>query len=154
MAKINRITHCSFRCLDFEKMLSFYRDTLEIPVAFNLRNEDGSLWLTYLEIAPDEFIELFNEKYGGKNDWQPKGHHHTCLLVEDIQETARILEAKGVLITNGPVSEGKVFRSPYQIEGKRGTCNSWCFYIQDPEGNEIEYMQYTPESLQVVNDHD
>jgi catechol 2,3-dioxygenase-like lactoylglutathione lyase family enzyme len=154
MAKITKITHCSFRCNNFEKTLSFYRDILEIPLTFTLRNEDGSVWLSYLEVAPGEFIELFNEAYKGKNEWKPKGHHHTCLLVDDIQETARALESKGVLLTHGPVALQSPFRVPYRVEGTRGQCNSWAFYIQDPEGNEIEFMQYTPESLQVVNDHD
>jgi catechol 2,3-dioxygenase-like lactoylglutathione lyase family enzyme len=154
MAQIKKITHCSFYCNDFEKTLAFYRDILELPLIFTLRNEDGSVWLSYLEVAPGEFIELFNETYQGKNEWKPKGHHHTCLLVEDIQEAARTLESKGVLLTAGPAAIGNYFRTPYKIEGKRGQCNSWAFYIQDPEGNEIEFMQYTPESLQVVNDHD
>ena len=35
-----------------------------------------------------------------------------------------------------------------------GQCGSIAFYIQDPEGNEIEVMQYTENSLQVLNDHD
>jgi lactoylglutathione lyase/glyoxylase I family protein len=153
MAKINRLTHCSFRCNNFEKTLSFYRDILEIPVAFTLRNEDGSVWLTYLELGPGEFIELFNETYTGKNEWKSKGHHHTCFLVDDIQEAARTLESKGIPLTQGPVDLRKFFQIPYKLEGKQGLCNSWAFYIQDPEGNEIEFMQYTPESLQVVNDH-
>jgi catechol 2,3-dioxygenase-like lactoylglutathione lyase family enzyme len=154
MAKINRLTHCSFRCNDFEKTLAFYRDILEIPIAFTLRNEDGSVWLTYLEIAPGEFIELFNERYSGKNDWAPKGHHHTCFLVLDIQEAARSLESKGVLLTKGPIALWDPYRIPYKLDCKQGQCNSWCFFVQDPEGNEIEFMQYTAESLQVVNDHD
>jgi catechol 2,3-dioxygenase-like lactoylglutathione lyase family enzyme len=154
MAQIKKLTHCSFRCNDFEKTRAFYRDVLEIPLAFTLRNEDGSVWLSYMEIAPGEFIELFNESYNGKNEWKSKGHHHTCFLVSDIQEAARTLESKGVLLTHGPVDTQPPFRIPYKFEGKRGQCNSWTFFVQDPEGNEIEFMQYTPESLQVVNDHD
>jgi catechol 2,3-dioxygenase-like lactoylglutathione lyase family enzyme len=154
MTAVKRMTHCSFRCNNFEKTLAFYREILEIPLAFTLRNEDGSVWLAYLQIAPGEFIELFNETYAGKNEWAPKGHHHTCFLVEDIQEAAGTLESKGVLLTRGPVDMAGPYRIPYKLDCKRGQCNSWAFFVQDPEGNEIEFMQYTPESLQVVNDHD
>ncbi len=153
MAKIDRITHCSFRCNKFDETLRFYRDTLELPHAFTLRNEDGTVWLSYLQVAPRQFIELFNERYSGDNNWEKRGHHHVCLIVKDIREAARTLEAKGVMITHGPITDNPPYRIPYEIDPVPGACHSYGFYIQDPEGNEIEIMQYTDKSLQVVNDH-
>ena len=154
MAKINGLTHCSFRTNHFDEMVHFYRDILELPHLFTLRNEDGSVWIEYLKVAPREFIELFNERYTGDNNWRNRAHQHICLMVEDIVEAARSLEAKGVMICHGPIMENPPYRIPYEIDHSRGKCNSYGFFVHDPEGNEIEFMQYTDESLQVVNDHD
>ncbi len=153
MAKIERISHAALRCNKFEETLKFYRDTLGLPHAFTLRNEDGSVWISYLQIAPRQFIELFNETYSGDNAWADRGHHHLCIIVKDIEEAARALEDKGVMITKGPIAENPPYRIPYAVNHSIGKCNSYGFFIHDPEGNEIEIMQYTDKSLQVVNDH-
>ena len=87
------ITHCSFYCNDYEKMLHFYRDTLEIPAIFTLRNEDGTPWLTYLKVAQRQFIELFNDRYAPSAKWGEYSFSHVSLLVSDIFEAVRTLEA-------------------------------------------------------------
>lgn len=143
------ITHCSFKCKDFEKMLHFYRDVLEIPAIFTLRNEDSTPWLTYLKVSDKQFIELFNESYENDNDWEKQSYAHLSLLVEDIFEAVATLEAKGVLITKGPKVHGKFLRVPYICDNAPGACGSLTAWVQDPEGNEIEFMQYTPASMQL-----
>lgn len=144
------ITHCSFYCNDYEKMLHFYRDVLEIPAIFTLRNEDGSVWLTYLKVAERQFIELFNEPYEARDKWGEYSFTHLSLMVEDIFEAVRTLESKGVLITKGPKANGKFLRVPYIADHEVGACGSYTAWVQDPEGNEIELMQYTPVSMQVM----
>lgn len=165
------ITHVTFTCRDFLAMRRFYRDTLGLKELFLLpyTNEildgfkekgyeignlkAGDLWIDYLEIAPKQFVELFNIPYNGENDTQDEGFHHFCLRVEDIVVAARELEAKGITLYNGPKWLNNPFTEPYPenpIEaGKQGQCGSLAFYIQDPEGNEIEIMQYTKDSLQL-----
>ncbi len=152
MSGIKNITHTSFRCHDFEKMVSFYRDTLELEFMFTLRHQNGNPWLTYLKVAPGEFIELFNEQYSDNDPWENQGHHHICLIVENIEEAAETLEAKGVKLTHGPAAGKSPFRRPFLVEEAPLRCHSRAFYIQDPEGNEIEVMQYTEKSLQVICD--
>lgn len=146
---INGITHCSFYCNDFEKMLHFYRDIMEIPAIFTLRNEDSTPWLTYLKVSDKQFIELFNDRYAGDNDWRKISFSHVSLLVDDIFEAVRTLEAKGVLITKGPRVLGNFLRVPFVCDNEPGACGSLTAWVQDPEGNEIELMQYTPVSMQV-----
>lgn len=147
---IGGITHCSFYCNDYEKMLHFYRNILELPAIFTLRNEDGTPWLTYLKVAERQFIELFNDHYEPSAKWGEYSFSHMSLLVADIFEAVRTLEAKGVLITKGPRAEGKFLRVPYICDNEPGACGSMTAWIQDPEGNEIELMQYTPVSMQVM----
>jgi catechol 2,3-dioxygenase-like lactoylglutathione lyase family enzyme len=150
---IKKITHCTFSCKNYDETVSFYRDTLELKQLFTMRNEDGTPWITYLKVTEKEFIELLNESYVGSNDFKNRGHHHVSLMVKDIQEAARTLEGKGVLLTAGPASEKNYYRIPFSQCWEHGKCGSIAFWVHDPEGNEIEIMQYTGASLQVLNDH-
>ncbi|MDD4849737.1 MAG: VOC family protein [Gemmiger sp.] len=165
------LTHVTFTCKNFPAMRAFYRDTLGLKEVFALPYNEailqgfvetgyavdglkpGEIWIVYLEVAPRQFVELFNLPYHGENDTQNEGFHHFCLRVEDIVAAARELEAKGVPLYNGPRWLNAPFTSPYPenpiAEGCQGQCGSLAFYIQDPEGNEIEIMQYTTDSLQV-----
>ena len=145
------ITHCSFYCKDFEKMLSFYRDTLELEQIFTLRYEDGTPWLAYLKVTDRQYVELFTDKYEGDNRFGTYSFTHMSLIVDDMYAATRALERKGVLITRGPRCECQVLRVPYiAADYGAGACGSLTAWVQDPEGNEIELMQYTPVSMQVM----
>ena len=50
------------------------------------------------------------------------------------------------------LSNGDVLRIPYvaATDYREGACGSLTAWVQDPEGNEIELMQYTPVSMQVM----
>ena len=166
---INRITHCTFTCKDYPAMERFYGETLGLKKLFHINytqeiidgflqsgyrdftGKVGDEWLAYYKVAPKEFIELFNLPYCGENDTQNTGFHHVCLVVEDIIEAARELEGKGVTLYRGPRWLNNPFTEPFD-GSEIGQCGSIAFYVQDPEGNEIELMQYTPESLQVKHD--
>lgn len=165
------LTHVTFTCKDFLAMRSFYRDTLGLKELFvlpynkqiidNFTNKGydvsgikpGDDWIVYLEVAPKQFVELFNTPYNGENDTENESFHHFCLRVEDIVAAARELEAKGVTLYNGPRWMHSPLTEPYPEDpikaGRQGACGSLAFYIQDPEGNEIEIMQYTEDSLQL-----
>lgn len=165
------LTHVTFTCKDFLAMRTFYHDTLGLKELFVLPYNDtvlkgfresgydttglkpGDVWIVYLEVAPRQFVELFNLPYNGDNETQNTGFHHFCLRVENIVEAARELEAKGVTLYNGPKWQNNPFMEAYpenpKEAGKQGQCGSLSFYIQDPEGNEIEIMQYTADSRQV-----
>ena len=99
-------------CKDAEKMTAFYRDALE---------GDG-----YLEFA------------AGRNDFLGRGasYRHVCFVVNDILQAAGELKRKGIQIKTGTAKciNPYVFRPDPQ---KAGT-----FMVYDPEGNEIEFMQY------------
>ena len=112
MEYLKGITHCTFLCRDYEKMVSFYRDKLGLKQIFctqlhksvrdsmkksfpELKLSVGEEWMTYLEIAPRNFIELFKISYKAQvNDVEDTGFHHICLLVDDIVAAARELERR------------------------------------------------------------
>lgn len=160
------LTHITFTCKDFHNMRSFYRDTLGLKELFALPYNDtvlkgfqtsgydttglmpGDIWIVYLEVAPRQFVELFNLPYNGANEPRNAGFHHFSLRVENIVEASRELEAKGVQLYNSPTWQNNPLINPMEA-GKQGQCGSMAFYIKDPEGNEIEIIQYTADSQQV-----
>jgi catechol 2,3-dioxygenase-like lactoylglutathione lyase family enzyme len=75
-------------------------------------------------------------------------------MVEDIVAAARELRDKGLTFWHGPEWMGERFKDPCDEDELRGQCGSLAFYIHDPEGNAIEVMQYTKDSLQAIHDHD
>lgn len=158
------LTHITLKCNDFNEMCSFYRDTVGLEQVFTLpytgemaKNyqdqgiREGDTWLAYFKVADRQFVELFNQKYSTKYHIPEYSFMHFCLLVEDIVEAARHFEGKGVKLWKGP----KYAKNPYgdePYEKQNLQCGSYAFYIQDPEGNEIEVMQYSEKSMQVTCD--
>lgn len=102
-------------CKDVGKMSAFYGKCLDA--------------VNYLEFV------------GGRGDFQGRGdsYRHVCIVVNDILQTACELESRGVHIKTGTAKciNPYVFRPDPQ---KAGT-----FMVYDPEGNEIEFMQYREE---------
>lgn len=146
---LNGIANNCFLCKDFDKMLAFYRDTLELPLAYMLRNEDGSPREAWLKVTDRQFIKLVNRAYTDENTWGSFSFGHYSLLVKDIYAAVAALEAKGVLITDGPSANKNYFLVPYKTVAKPACCGSMTAWVTDPEGNEIEFMQYTAASMQL-----
>ena len=171
MEYIKKLAHCTFTCRDYPAMKKFYGEVLGLKQCFTLHFTKGILdkytsegydtshvkegdeWISYFEVAEKEYIELFHLPYGGDGDPQNAGFHHVCLLVEDITEAAREFEAKGIQLYDGTKWMGNPYHEPYPQDpaaaSKQGQCGSFTFFVQDPEGNEIEIMQYTKDSLQL-----
>lgn len=153
--KFNSIMHVSFYVKDFDKMLDFYCGVLGLKQKMLVRygtyinsskphmkkmaeERPNDIFLTYVEIAPGQFLEFFpqSEKQKPHTEWNEYvGYSHFALLVDDIHETHRQLVEKGVEI---------------DIEPNIGPSKTWQMWIHDPEGNKFEIMQYTEGSLQVV----
>lgn len=63
------------------------------------------------------------------------GLQHIAVIVDDIHATYADILKMGI------ENEG---------EPRLGPDRTWQFWIHDPDGNQFEFMQYTPESYQVV----
>jgi catechol 2,3-dioxygenase-like lactoylglutathione lyase family enzyme len=88
------------------------------------------------------FVEIFDirlsaEHWGGKvkalSAQALSTYQHFCLEVKDIEAVARELNEKGVDVT------------PLKV----GMDHSKQIWIKDPDGNPIEFMEYTEQSLQI-----
>jgi lactoylglutathione lyase len=129
-----RIGHVALKVADIGRSLEFYRDRLGFAEMMRLNNDDGSLWLVYLRITDTQFIELFT---GGQGVRAP-GHeataiNHFCLECTDLDATAAMLRKAGVRLT---------------VEPKLGLDGNRQCWIEDPDGNRIEFMQMSPDSMQ------
>jgi catechol 2,3-dioxygenase-like lactoylglutathione lyase family enzyme len=131
---ITGLTHAAVRVTDIDKSLKFYSGLLGLPEQFRLANDKGEPWLIYLKIAERQFIELFPGGAGPHEAPKCAALVHICLEVDDIQATYTELTGRG-LVTRG--------------EPKMGGDGSWQFWTDDPDGNPIEFHQFTPESRQI-----
>lgn len=129
------LTHAAIRITDVDKSLEFYAGILGLSEQFRLTNDEGKPWLVYLKIAEGQFIELFPGAEGRHEPVKTAGLVHLCLEVDDIQSTYRTLTERGLVARGEPVL------------GKDG---SWQFWTDDPDGNPIEFHQFTAESRQMA----
>ena len=121
------INHVGISTKNYDDALAFYRDTLGAKEAFTIRNPDGTVRLTYLQLSRDTFIELLPVAAD-----QPSGVTHIGIETDDVDASIANLRAHGVAVADPTVgvSKARVGR------------------ITDPDGVAIEVMQMGPDSLQ------
>ena len=134
---ITGIGHVAFRVTDLERALEFYCGKLGFREAFRLDREgEPSPWIVYLQLAENQFVELFP---GGEGTVAPRsgaaGYNHYCLVVDDLAATLRELRDRGVELSGEP---------------RQGMDTNWQFWLTDPDGNAIELMQIMPGSPQAA----
>lgn len=144
--KYNALGHVALRCNHFDETYDFYVNKLHLEEKFRLNKDDGSLWLAYIHCGNGQYIELFPDSYDGDNRFATHSQVHFCLEVSDFRAALEMIAAEGITIYNGP--EQPVLNPPYEKK-PLGMCGSLCAFIQDPEGNYIEIMQFTPKSMQI-----
>ena len=134
MKGIRGFGHVAIKVKDLDATLGFYQGKLGFPEMLRLYKDDGSVWLVYLRITDDVFLEIFpgaeNDRAPGKN---ANGVNHLCLMIDDLDTFCPDVEAKGIPLTA-------------QIKmGADGNRQAW---IEDPDGNRIELMEMAPDCLQ------
>jgi lactoylglutathione lyase len=134
MTQFASLAHVALRTKDIDKSLAFYTGKLGMPEMLRLFYDDGSLFLIYLKITDDQYLELFPEGVGDRAPGKDiTAVNHFCLSVEDIERSVDELVAAGVTIT-------REIRS-----GVDGNRQAW---IEDPDGNRIELMEMAADCLQ------
>ena len=120
------IAHVALYVHDLVQSRAFYKDFLGFDEPFSLPNRDGSLHLTWIKINDRQAIELFPEK-APKTDRL----YQVSFQVSDAEMMRQYLAGKGIAVPDTvPL-------------GKSGTAN---LMIQDPDGHNVEFVQYLPES--------
>ena len=126
------IGHSAYGVQDIDASLAFYVDQLGLEKAFELRRDDGTLWIVYVYCGGGSFVELFP---GEDVTERPNtdSYKHLCLRVDDMTATLDDLRQRGL----EPIDPPSV--------GKDGNTQAW---VRDPDGNLIELMQIAPDSDQ------
>ena len=137
---IRQLAHVCFFTDRLETMVAFYRDGLGFPVKFTLNTDDDELMGYYFDCGAATFIEIFDQRlavkqWGGQVQTLKPGsqYKHFCLEVTGLVEVKAMLVSRGIEVTNM----------------KKGIDHSLQAWITDPDGNAIELMEYTHESLQL-----
>ena len=138
---IRQLAHLNFVTNDLSKIIDFYVNKLGMKVKFTLDNRDGQPFGYYFECGNSTFLEFFDqamaaEVWGGKVEDLAIGtrYKHFCLEVIGLDEFCKELKSKGVDVS----------------EISMGMDNSRQAWIADPDGNQIELMEYGPSSLQLT----
>lgn len=137
---IRQLAHLCFHTDRVAQMVAFYQDVLSLPVKFTLSGDDGQNLGYYFDCGQSTFIEVFDhaaaiKQWGGQLEPLAAGnrYQHFCLEIIGLEAFKNLLEARGVTVS--PITVG--------LDGSR---QAW---ISDPDGNAIELMEYTPQSLQL-----
>jgi catechol 2,3-dioxygenase-like lactoylglutathione lyase family enzyme len=163
---IRGLMHLGLRVKNYEKSLSFYCDGLGFKKMFEFtkrdyyemlseggdvadRRDENSIWLTYLRITDGQYLELFPVPDEEVNKYEERqSFFHYSLQVDNIVEAVKRLRAHGIKVysLHKDIAEGK--QAPQKFVPLKGKCNSLIAWINDPDGNMIEIMELTEESLQ------
>jgi lactoylglutathione lyase len=134
MRGLTGIGHVAIRVKDVARTLEFYCDRLGFAEILRLHHDDGRLWLIYLRITDDQFLEIFPEAVGERAPpREANGLNHVCLEVDDLDGILDQLAERGVPLTQA------------RKVGADGNLQAW---IEDPDGNRIELMQMASDGLQ------
>lgn len=135
MAAITGIGHIALKVHDIGRSLDFYRDRLGFPEMMRIDKPEGGLWLVYLRVTDEQFIEIFP---GAESDrapgWNGNAITHVCLTVDDLDAVVDRVTSAGI---------------PLLIEKKTAIDGNRQAWIEDPDGNRIEFMQLSPDSMQM-----
>lgn len=138
---IKKLAHVCLFTDQLDPMIAFYRDVLGFPVKFTMKHDDGFAFGYYFACGDTTFVEIFDQR-GAVKQWggeivamranQEARARHFCFEVEGLETLVASLERKGVKVR--PISVGMDHSK-----------QAW---IKDPDGNDIELMEYTARSLQ------
>jgi lactoylglutathione lyase len=122
------VAHIGLRTGDIAAARNFYGHVLGFAEPFHIDKPDGSLMLTYFKVNDHQYIEIFPNLESATQDRLS----HVAFETTDIKQLRDYLASKGVAV-------------PAAVNtGRDGNLN---MMIKDPEGHNIEFVQYMPGSL-------
>ena len=136
MRGITSLGHVAIRVRDVDRTLDFYAGKLGLAELLRLHHDDGRLWLVYLRITDDHYLEIFPDAAGERAPGQEtNGLNHFCLTVDDIEAVIEQLAERGI---------------PLYRPLKRGADGNRQAWIEDPDGNRVELMEMAPDGMQAL----
>jgi len=136
---IKQIGHNALRVSDMGKSVAFYQDIVGMTKEFEVFDEANNPWIVYLRAGEKQFLELFYDgvrDHSRDYDGKKIGYHHFCVEVEDLEKTGQRLLDAGY-INNTATQPGRDHNQGY--------------WINDPDGNAVEFVCYSPKSPHVLS---
>jgi len=122
------VAHIAFQVSDLARAREFYGELLGYEEPFQIRNQDGSLALTYFKVNERQYIEIFPGLPPDKDDRLM----HIAFETTDLEALRLYLLSKAV-------------KAPEKVnQGRDGNLN---FTISDPDGHRVEFVQFRDGSL-------
>lgn len=138
---IRQLAHLNFVTNDLPRIVDFYVNKLGLQVKFTLNNQRAEPFGYYFGCGNTTFIEFFDQRmaaevWGGQAAELTAGtrYKHFCLEVTGLDAFCQTLQSKGVEVSAISL----------------GMDNSRQAWVRDPDGNEIELMEYGPASSQLT----
>ena len=126
---ITGLSHIALYVHDLEKSRAFYKDFLGYGEPYSLFNTNGSVHLTFIKINDLQYIELFTEKETNSDRL-----NHFSIQTDDVEGMRAYLAARGVKVPD---------------KANKGRIGNVEFNVSDPDGHQVEIVQYMPDSWTV-----
>jgi catechol 2,3-dioxygenase-like lactoylglutathione lyase family enzyme len=126
------VAHIGLETNDINAAREFYGHGLGYEAPFSLDKAAGGLMLTYFKVNDHQYIEIFPDLKSESQDRLS----HIAFETADIRQLRDYLAARGVKVPeNVP-------------KGKDGNLS---MMLKDPDGHNVEFVQYMPGSLHTRN---
>lgn len=126
------VAHIGLFTDDLAAAQKFYGQELGFAEAFKLDKPSGGLMLTYFKVNDHQYIEIFPDLKSPTQDRLS----HIAFETTDARQLREYLASKGVKV-------------PETL--KPGLDGNLSFMIKDPDGHNVEFVQYMPGSLHSRN---
>jgi lactoylglutathione lyase len=126
------VAHIGLKTDDLAASRNFYGKSLGYEEAFTLDKPSGGLMLTYFKVNDHQYIEVFPELKSETEDRLS----HIAFETTNAEQLRAYLASKDVKV-------------PASL--KPGLDGNLSFMIKDPDGHNVEFVQYMPGSLHTTN---
>ncbi len=119
-------------CLDvrnLEKSIAFY-GKIGLKVAYKFKDREGKVFGVYVKAGKGTFLEMFRLDKKLLSKFRPAAYFHLCFQVNNLDTTAKLMRKNRIKI---------VKRIEWGSNGR-------LFFINDPDGNKLEFLQYLPKN--------
>lgn len=122
------VSHIGLRTDNLDASRKFYTGVLGFSEAFSLDDPPGKLLLTYFKVNDHQFIEVFPELKGAKEDRLS----HIAFETTDAEQLRAYMASRGWDVPA---------KLDPMLDGNRG------FEAKDPDGHTVEFVQLMPGSI-------
>jgi len=126
------VGHIALKTSDLAAARAFYGHDLGFAEPFSLDKAEGGLLLTYFKVNDHQYIEIFPELKDPAEDRLS----HICFETTDVRRLRDYLASRGVAVPDSV---------------RTGRDGNYSIMVKDPDGHNVEFMQYLPGSLHSRN---